>query len=110
MDPAVVMAMGELVAPRARVPVLKRLPSWVAVWKSVSEFRQATVCPTRTVASAGENDMLERSPTIVMTRSAVAVEAGVGVGARVGAGAAGADGELPPPPQLARSTPRSRAR
>src|SRR5437899_8164218 len=109
MEPATVIAMGALVAPRTMVPVLKRPPSSVAVWISVSEFRQATVWPTFTVAAAGENDMPPMFPTTVITRSAVAVDGGVGVGVGFAVGVvAGADGE-PPPPQLESSTSRSTA-
>src|SRR5258705_11970671 len=101
-EPAAVIAIGALVAPRVTVPVLNRPPFSVAVWTSVSLFRQATVCPTRRVAAAGENDMPPWSPRMEMTRSAVPVVGGtVGV---VVVGFEGGEGVEPPPPQLGGSS------
>src|SRR5258707_10779719 len=94
-DPAAVMAIGALVAPRVKVPVLNRPALSVAVWTSVSLFVQATVCPTRNVAPAGEKDMPPWLPRMEMATSAVAAG---GAGVVVVVGVAGAAGGVPPPP------------
>src|SRR6185436_2419334 len=98
------MAMGALVEPRVMLPVLKPPLFWVAVWRSVSVLRQATVWPTRRVAVAGENDMPPWSPRMEMTRSAVPVAGGTVVVVVVGF--EGVEGVEPPPPQLGPSKAR----
>src|SRR5262245_60429980 len=101
------MAMGALVEPRVMLPVLNPPLFWVAVWRSVSLLRQATVWPTRRLALAGENDIPPWSPRIEMMRSAFPVTGGTVV---VVVGLAGADGLEPPPPQLGPSAARIRTR
>src|SRR5450432_2210256 len=102
--------MGWLVVPRLTVLVLNFPWSWVAVWMSVSALRQATLCPTFMVASAGENDIWPRSPAIVIVRSAAAA-GGAGVVVAVGDDGVEGAGDEELPPQLGRkATARSRAR
>jgi hypothetical protein len=84
--PAVVIAIGLLVAPALRVPVSNAPASAVAVWAILSALNHATVWPTRIVAGFGEYERLPFIPTIVIVTLA---PPGLGVGVGVGVGEIG---------------------
>jgi len=54
------------------VPVSNDDPSAVAVWGTVSAFRQATDWPTFIVAGFGEYELLPLMPLMVIVTAAVA--------------------------------------
>jgi hypothetical protein len=77
--PAFVIFTGAVVVPGAMPPVSQTSLFWVDVWVIESEFDQATVWPTVTVADGGLKDMAPFCPMTVIVMSAGGPLGAVGV-------------------------------